>query len=398
MPSLDLTSVRTRIVYGLKSAAALCLVAPRAFSRSLSTRGRTRVSPLGAARVTAEAAVDESFTAVAHVVSSRRQAWLLERSRDDVERAATLLSGIEPRQFHAAPPAPETWQVESRGFGPLRHRVLTFNSCYEPPPELPGRERWLAREPNRRVPVRMLVHDDRPRPWVMCVHGARQGQPSDIAVFRARRLHRAGFNVALPVLPVHGARALRTSATFPTLDLLDNLHAITQGVSDLRQTLAWIRDQGATAIAVHGLSLGGHLAAMLVGLEPGIDVAVAGVPMSSVVGVIGAHVSRAITGDPDVAAYLAGEPATVLDRLMSPFEVSPLVARAGLHVYGGYGDGMSTFAQSEALWRHWGRPAHCWYAGGHVGAVWSRDVRRFVERALQPLAPEPDLLVAEAAS
>jgi acetyl esterase/lipase len=219
------------------------------------------------------------------------------------------------------------------------------------------------------------------------VHGARQGQPSDLFVFRARRLHRAGFNVALPVLPVHGARALRTSATFPTLDLLDNLHAITQGVSDLRQTLAWIREQDAPAIAVHGLSLGGHLAAMLVGLEGDIAAAVAGVPMASVVGVIGAHVSRPVTGDAEVAAYLASEPATALDRLMSPFEVTPLVRRERLHVYGGYGDGMSTFGQSEALWRHWGRPAHCWYAGGHVGAVWSTDVQRFVEDALRPLAP-----------
>src|SRR6184192_3619657 len=77
-------------------------------------------------------------------------------------------------------------------------------------------------------------------------------------------------------------------------------------------SLAWIRQQDASAIAVHGLSLGGHLAAMLVGLEDTIDVAIAGVPMSSVLSVLRNHVIRPLTGDRDTASYLGSEPARAL--------------------------------------------------------------------------------------
>lgn len=377
----------TRMRFGAKSILALCLIAPRALGVARSRAPRPRASLTSEARMVAEAGLDEAFTAVTHLVSSRRQARVLDRSRSDVLQAAELLRHVNPGTFHQRPPTPETWHLERQRLGPVRYLELSFESSYQPVHVIPGLERWLAREPNRKVPVRLLMHEDAPRPWVVCVHGARQGQPTDLLVFRARQHHRSGFNVALPVLPVHDARALRTSATFPTLDLLDNLHAITQAVSDLRQTLAWIRQQEASAIAVHGLSLGGHLAAMLVGLEDTIDVAIAGVPMSSVLGVLRSHVIRPLTGDRDTASYLGSEPARALDRLTSPLELAPLVPRDRLFVYGGYADQLSTFAQAESLWHHWGKPAYCWYPGGHVGAVMSGRVQGFVENALGWLSP-----------
>ena len=40
---------------------------------------------------------------------------------------------------------------------------------------------------------------------------------------------------------------------------------------------------------------------------------------------------------------------------------------------------MATPQQAYVLWKHWGEPRICWYAGSHVGYVWSGEVRRFVE-------------------
>ena len=44
-------------------------------------------------------------------------------------------------------------------------------------PGEPGRDRWLAYEGNAIVRAWMLRHDE-PRPWLVCVHGARMGTPN----------------------------------------------------------------------------------------------------------------------------------------------------------------------------------------------------------------------------
>jgi hypothetical protein len=43
---------------------------------------------------------------------------------------------------------------------------------------------------------------------------------------------------------------------------------------------------------------------------------------------------------------------------------------------------MATARQAEVLWRHWDRPAVLWFANGHVGHMWARDVHRFTRRAV----------------
>ena len=48
--------------------------------------------------------------------------------------------------------------------------------------------------------------------------------------------------------------------------------------SHFRKLLAWIREQGAPALGVYGLSLGAYTAAMVASLEEDLDCVAAGIP------------------------------------------------------------------------------------------------------------------------
>jgi hypothetical protein len=50
--------------------------------------------------------------------------------------------------------------------------------------------------------VHLCRHGDDRRPWLVWVHAAGQGQPTDLLFSRARRIQsELGFNIALPVQP-----------------------------------------------------------------------------------------------------------------------------------------------------------------------------------------------------
>src|SRR5699024_10947250 len=81
--------------------------------------------------------------------------------------------------------------------------------------------------------VRLCRHDDGPRPWLVWVHGAGQGNWSDLMVARAHRWHHAlGFNVALPVQPGHGVRR-RNDASYPGHDPLANIAGMMRAISEV---------------------------------------------------------------------------------------------------------------------------------------------------------------------
>jgi acetyl esterase/lipase len=160
-----------------------------------------------------------------------------------------------------------------------------------------------------------------------------------------------------------------------------NFLGMAQAVWDARLLLSWIRMQGATSVGVFGVSLGGHVAAMLSGLESGLAAVVAGVPTCDIATML-ADTMRAHWGEAALAAsHVRDDDFRELSRLVSPLAFPPLLPRERLFVYGAVGDRLITPQQAEALWRHWDRPAILWLLGGHIlnnrGAS-----RRFVVEAL----------------
>jgi dienelactone hydrolase len=347
-------------------------------------------------RLAGKVALDEIFFAsellLAPFVSARDRERLAREISD--ARALYKARGFtaDPLRFHPRPPPLREVEIrrEHARFG--SYHSLRFESEYEPHAGEPGRERWLARVPNRRAGAWLLEHRGRRRPWVVCVPGYRMGHPLvDFTGFRARWLHQVlGLNVAIAVMPLHGPRrsGRRGGDGFLTGDFVDTIHAQAQAVWDLRRLIEWLRADRAPALAVQGVSLGGYTAALLTGLERELDAVVVGVPTTDFVGLLRANATPALVrglaklGLPidDIEAAL---------RVVSPLALAPQVPRERLFVFAGLADRLAPPDHAHALWRHWGEPRALWYQGSHVSFVFEPAVKGLIEEAFRICALLP---------
>jgi len=316
----------------------------------------------------------------------------------DYERAAEDLTAMRdlavrrgwldrPATYHADPEVPaDLIERHERAHG-LGYGHATFSSGWEPDPEEPGGDRWLAHEANRTAHawVCRAPGGDTSR-WLVCAPGFGMGtHPAmDLRAFRVTQLHRQGINVVVQVLPLHGPRASGRvrGEDLMTIDLVDSLHGMAQAVWDLRRTIRWLRARcGATEIGVIGYSLGGLVGSLVASLEDDLACVVAGIPVVDLPDLFRRH------SPPDIARLALekgalGATANDVHRLVSPLAMTCRVPIDRRFVFGGLGDRMSTFGQARQLWLHWDRPALTAYPGGHVGFYWSRAVKRFVDDAL----------------
>ena len=272
--------------------------------------GRPVVRPTAA--LVAQVALDEAILSV--MMSPRRLPHRADYLRVEAEiMAAKELYGdrgwiADPAGFHQVPPplAPAEVTVRpGRSMG-LSYEQVAFTSGYEPHSLEPGRERWLEHEANRTAGAWVVRHGDdtgpdgRPRPWIVCIHGFGTGTPMmDIAAFRAGWMHRRlGVNLVFPTLPLHGLRRSRriSGDGFMSFDHLDSVHALAQSIWDIRRILSWVRAQGGEQLGVYGVSLGGYVAALLVGLDDGFSSAVAGIPPTDFPALFEHHSPKAIRG------------------------------------------------------------------------------------------------------
>jgi len=290
-----------------------------------------------------------------------------------------------PRTYHRDPP-PLVDPALSRGWalGQSYERLL-FPSGWMPRDEEPGAERWAGYEHNRTAVATLLRHRDRPRPWVVGIHGFGMGSAfMDFVGVHALRLHRElGLNVVLPVLPLHGARKISriSGEAFLGFDLVNTVHGLTQAVWDIRRIISWIQTQEPHGVAAYGVSLGGYTTALLAGIDDRLDCAIAGIPVVDFPGLISAHSPLHLRLRAIEHEILDGN-AEIVHRVISPLAFEPAVAQERRFIFAGLGDRLARPSQAHRLWEHWDRPTTCWYAGNHVGYLWSRQVTQFVIRAL----------------
>jgi len=306
----------------------------------------------------------------------------------------------DPTGYHRTPEAVGSWRLVPRRAAGVSFEHLSFTSGYEPHPDEPGRERWLAHAPNRTAHAWVLRSEDLARPWLVCLHGFGTGTPAvDLRAFRAAQLQGSyGINVVLPVLPLHGPRASgrRSGDGLMSFDLIDSVHGLAQAVWDVRRVVAWLRALGATRIGTYGLSLGGYTAALLASLEDGLACVITGIPASDIPALYRHH-SPAWMRRRAAMFHLWGPETARVHSVVSPLALEPKVAWDQRYIFAGMGDRMATPEQALRLWRHWGEPRILWYPGGHVGAYWSRGVGTFVHDALtssQMAGPRTEATVA----
>ncbi len=370
LPALFVAGVGTGSLLVLASAAAFVAAG------AISVRQEPHVDevpvPVPSLGLSAQVAIDDLLLATMNLTLPMPVVSNGERIRTEVHQAREQFADAgwleKPAGYHLLPPP-----LESPHITPARSRShdfehLVFESGYEPRAGEPGRERWLSYQANRSAHAWVLRHRE-PRPWLVCLHGYQMGFPLvDLLAFRPEWLHRQlGLNLLLPVLPLHGPRKVgrRSGDGFLAGDFLDTVHAEAQAMWDVRRLLSGARAQGAPAVGVHGLSLGGYNAALLASLDEALACAIPGIPAVDWTRLVwrhgpALHIRHAEHGG------LVHDEVQELHRVVSPLALEPKVAFERRYLFGAVADRLVPADQVRNLWRHWGRPRIVWYQGAHV--------------------------------
>jgi len=339
----------------------------------------------------AQVAMDEALLAMAMTPRRLPLPGDYGRVAAELARAEDLYARrgwIEnPRSYHRAPPPLSDGEVRKRrgwAMG-LAYDRLSWDSGFQPHQGEPGSDRWMAFGPNRTASAVVLRHPGRPRPWVIAVHGFCMGFPfMDFQGLQIARIHHElGMNVALPALPLHGPRrvTLVSGEPFLSFELMNAVHGLAQAVWDIRRLLHWVRGQSATSVSLYGVSLGAYVVSLLAGIEEGVDAVVAGIPVSDFPGLFHQHSPRNIRAR-SIDHKIIGGAAENVYRVVSPLNFETRIPKSRRFIFAGYGDRVARPDQAQRLWQHWDRPRISWYAGNHVGYLWSKQVSDFLVASL----------------
>lgn len=347
---------------------------------------RIRLTP----SLVGQVAMDESVMALA--VGPNRFP-----NRSDYERVGAELALAEhrledagylhdPASFHAAPP-PLQRPATSDGWALGRaYSRISWPSGYEPPLDLPGWDRWQSFEANRTASAWVMARTDRPRPWLVCIHGFGTGAPfSDQFAFHVKRLHdELGINLAGIVLPAHGSRrpSSISGEEFLNFDLMHAVHGLSQALWDVRSLLSWVRHQDPTHLGVFGVSLGGYITALTTAFESELDLTLAGIPVVDFVEMFRHHSPRHVHLRA-LEHHILDETAERVMSVVSPMQMPVVTPNDARAIFAGMGDRLAPPAQAKRLYRHWGDPDMCWYPGNHVGYLWADKAWAFVDDMLE---------------
>jgi pimeloyl-ACP methyl ester carboxylesterase len=290
------------------------------------------------------------------------------------------VGGVEMRARRVRPPG---W-IGDRG----RVELLDFDSPFVAlNPE--ARQEYASHEHNRVARSQHWRHADRPRPTIVVLHGF-MASPYlvNAAFFSLPWFFAQGYDVLLVTLPFHGRRRAPLSPYsghgFFAHGLAHLNEAVLQAVHDIRVYVRHLLDeQGAPAVGVTGLSLGGYTTAAVAAAEPRIHFAIPNAAVTEMGSLIqqwwpaGALAAKGLKskgmGFDDLARLFA---------VHSPLTYPAAIAPDRLFVIGGLGDRLAPPEQSERLWEHWGRCKLHWYPGNHVVHVRRGDYLREMGRFL----------------
>lgn len=346
-------------------------VLPRAYA-AVAGAGEKMPLSRSAARQLGEVVLDElALSGMTLTAPPPRQ----ERTVESCAAAADELTALGMAGVHVEPDELRPTTIRRRRFGRSRYEQVMF----EHDPHLPASLATEGFGGSATAVVHLCRSGDEPRPWLVWVHGAGQGQPIDLVFSRARRLQeQLGYNIALPVQPGCGVRGDRWP-TYPNMDPLNNLAGMIRVVSEVRAVIRWLRPQ-ASALAVSGVSMGSPVAGMVAHLEEADAVAVY-TPIFGLNAMIAAHLGRWGPSVHDTIDLLRSEP---VERVMSVVDyqaVAPTPPPERRLIVGAWHDQMALREPAERLHERWGGELY-WHRGSHVGHLFAGGVQRASERLL----------------
>ncbi len=350
-------------------------IGPRSV-RAVTGSGDWNPLSLRAVRQLAEVVIDEvTLTGMTLTAPPPKP----QRSAEGCRAAAEELAGLGVAGAHTDPEPLRALTTRRKRIGRVVYEQVTF----EHDPRLPT----SLRAEGLSAPATAVVHlcraGDEPRPWLVWVHGAGQGQPLDLLFSRAGRIQRElGFNVALPVQPGHGVRRAAWPP-YPTMDPVANVAGMMRSVSEVRSLVRWLRPQ-ATAIAVSGVSMGSPVAALVSHLEP-VDAVAVYTPILGLNAMIAPHLRRWGPSARDISAVLESDAVAALDSTVDHLSVEPSAPRQHRLVVGAWYDRMARREPALLLHDRWNGELY-WHDGGHAGHLFARGVQTATERFLRGVA------------
>jgi len=347
-------------------------VMPRALA-GLDTAGWSPASPRGIRQLT-EVMLDQLVLTGMSLIGGRATPVALPEDR--YAAAARELSALGVERAHADPPPVQVRTVRRHRIGHLSYERLKFDH----EPALPDSLAAAGFSGPATAGAYLIRHVDGPRPWVVWVHGAGQGQPVDLFFSRAGRLHHElGFNVALPVQPGHGFR--RTARpTYPDREPLANVAGMMRAVSEVRALVRWLQPES-TSIAVSGVSLGSAVAALVSALEKDIDAVAVYTPILGLNTMIAHHLARGGPSNERLRPLLESEHVAAMTSVIDPLSLEPVAPGHHRLVVGAWNDQMAMREPAIALHQRWNGQLY-WYDGSHVGHIFSRRVQAVTEEFL----------------
>lgn len=365
-------------------ARELGLVLPRTVAGLYESTGWVPASPRGV-RQFGEVMLDElvlsGFSLLSGDVTNE------VRPLSACEPAAEELSALGIDGAHTAPKPLQVKSIRRHRIAGLAYERVTF----EHDPQLPGTLAAAGLGGPVRAVVHLCRHRDRPRPWLIWVHGAGQGGSQDLLLSRIGRIHHGlGFNVAMPVQPGHGCRR-REWPAYPDMDPLGNVAGMMRSVSEVRAVLRWVQPQ-ASSVVVSGISMGTPVAALVSHLERQIDAVALYTPILGLNAMIARHVARFGSGRDGFSEMLGSPVVARLTSVIDPLAVDPAPPPQRRLIVGAWHDRMAMREPTEALQERWDAQLY-WYDGSHVGHIFSRRVQQVTERFLRGVVsqngPEP---------
>jgi pimeloyl-ACP methyl ester carboxylesterase len=348
---------------------------------------------LKAARLAAAAAVDRVFHGVAlsRGESSRRRSTAESLGpRERMTTLAEVASFYAERADHIFP-APARASVAVVHEQPLRdggRRIdLRWPSEHRSlHPEITPQLDHDAR--NAEARARLFVGPGTTaRPAVLLFHGYLGGEPRvEEELLSARFLRSRGLDVALCVLPFHGARGKLGRPPFPSSDPRFSIEGFRQAIIDARSVIAHLRTvHGTPAIGAMGMSLGGYTSALLATVAPELSFVVPMIPLASIAD-FAANDGRYVG-----TATQQREQHEALERAfaaVSPLARAPLVPRAGRLVVAAEADRITPITHARKLADHF-ESELVTFPGGHLLQLGRRQAYARVMRMLEGLGLIP---------
>jgi dienelactone hydrolase len=225
----------------------------------------------------------------------------------------------------------------------------------------------------------------RPRNAIVVIHGFGTSSLDSVARFTpAERMASREIAVVALSLPYHGLRrpaASRFSGElFVSGDVVRTFEAILQAVTDLRTTIAWLRDAlGIERIGFIGGSMGGYLATLTAAVEPGLDLLYAIAPPIRVTDNIdsvplGRYMSEGLSSQAVPQAVLHQ-----LQDLVDPSCHAPALATDRMRFIAGRNDLFVPQIHMQRLIDRWPGIHVDWHAWGHLTALLAWPPNRLYE-------------------